>query len=108
MAELEDVGWKKAAEKTADQVTDLDFKSIFNLVDIDKSGTVSRTVSPVLIFSLFSCLFQFSPNSLPGIALTCLIVFSIIEYRYSNNSPGHIYFTLPLIMFCKLRKKTFL
>ena len=46
MAELEDVGWKKAAEKTADQVTDLDFKSIFNLVDIDKSGTVSRTVSP--------------------------------------------------------------
>merc|ERR1712193_376451 len=43
MAELEDVGWKKAAEKTADQVTDLDFKSIFNLVDIDKSGTVSRT-----------------------------------------------------------------
>ena len=93
MAELEDVGWKKAAEKTADQVTDLDFKSIFNLVDIDKSGTVSRTVSPVVIFSLFSCLFQFSPNSLPGIALTCLIVFSIIEYRYSNNSPRHIYIT---------------
>ena len=53
MAELEDVGWKKAAEKTADQVTDLDFKSIFNLVDIDKSGTVSRTVSRVLIFFIF-------------------------------------------------------
>ena len=79
MAELEDVGWKKAAEKTADQVTDLDFKSIFNLVDIDKSGTVSRTVSPVLIFSLFSCLLQFSPNSLPYSALTCLIISSSVQ-----------------------------
>ena len=45
MAELEEAGWKKAKEKTADQVTDIDIKSVFNLVDIDKSGTVSRTVS---------------------------------------------------------------
>ena len=27
------------------KVTDVDIKSVFNLVDIDKSGTVSRTVS---------------------------------------------------------------
>ena len=45
MGELEEAGWKKAKEKTADQVTDIDIKSVFNLVDIDKSGTVSRTVS---------------------------------------------------------------
>ena len=45
MGELENAGWKKAKEKAADQVTDVDFKSVFNLVDIDKSGTVSRTVS---------------------------------------------------------------
>ena len=64
MTELEAAGWKKAEEKTADQVsggyckynsislilplyqvTDVDIKSIFNLVDIDKSGTVSRTVT---------------------------------------------------------------
>ena len=44
MTELEDAGWKKAKEKGADQVTDVDIKSVFNLVDIDKSGTVSRTV----------------------------------------------------------------
>ena len=44
MAELEEAGWKKVADKTADQVTDVDIRSIFNLVDIDKSGTVSRTV----------------------------------------------------------------
>ena len=45
MTELEEAGWKKAKDKAADQVTDVDIKSVFNLVDIDKSGTVSRTVS---------------------------------------------------------------
>ena len=44
MTELEEAGWKKAQDKAADQVTDVDIKSVFNLVDIDKSGTVSRTV----------------------------------------------------------------
>ena len=44
MKELEDAGWRKAKEKSADQVTDIDIRSVFNLVDIDKSGTVSRTV----------------------------------------------------------------
>merc|ERR1712223_1757794 len=43
MTELEDAGWRKAQDKAADQVTDVDIKSVFNLVDIDKSGTVSRT-----------------------------------------------------------------
>ena len=45
MGELEEAGWKKAKEKKADEVTDGDIKSVFNLVDIDKSGTVSRTVN---------------------------------------------------------------
>ena len=44
MAELEEAGWKKAQEKAPEEVTDVDIRSIFNLVDIDKSGTVSRTV----------------------------------------------------------------
>ena len=44
MTELEEAGWRKAQDKAADQVTDVDIKSVFNLVDIDKSGTVSRTV----------------------------------------------------------------
>ena len=50
MTELEDAGWRKAKEKAADQVTDVDIKSVFNLVDIDKSGTVSRTVGGHLTF----------------------------------------------------------
>ena len=62
MEELETAGWKKAKDKSANEVyfiftpkrkkniyfikvTDVDIKSVFNLVDIDKSGTVSRTVS---------------------------------------------------------------
>ena len=44
MAELEEAGWKKAKDKPADQVSDVDIKSVFDLVDMDKSGTVSRTV----------------------------------------------------------------
>ena len=51
MADLEEAGWKKAEEKSADQVTDVDIKSIFNLVDIDKSGTVSRTVCDITALS---------------------------------------------------------
>merc|ERR1712050_167206 len=43
MAELEDAGWKKAADKKAEEVTEVDIKSIFKLVDMDDSGTVSRT-----------------------------------------------------------------
>ena len=44
MAELEQAGWKKAGEKKAEEVTELDIKDIFKLVDMDNSGTVSRTV----------------------------------------------------------------
>ena len=44
MGELEEAGWKKAADKPADEVTDVDIKSVFSLVDADKSGTVSRIV----------------------------------------------------------------
>ena len=45
MAELEEAGWKKAADKKAEEVTEVDIRAIFNLVDMDNSGTVSRTVS---------------------------------------------------------------
>jgi len=42
MGELEEVGWKKAAQKKKGDITELDIKAIFNLVDVDKSGAVSR------------------------------------------------------------------
>merc|ERR1712106_163501 len=47
MGELEEAGWKKCGDKKAEEVTDVDIRSIFNLVDIDKSGTVSRTEARV-------------------------------------------------------------
>ena len=59
MTELEEAGWKKAQDKAADQVTDVDIKSVFNLVDIDKSGTVSRTVGTPDQSSFLS---SFSPS----------------------------------------------
>merc|ERR1711936_1450226 len=42
MNELETVGWKQAEEKKEEEITEEDIKSIFNLVDIYKSGSVSR------------------------------------------------------------------
>merc|ERR1711962_1685965 len=42
MGELETAGWKKAEEKKEVEVTEDDIRQIFNLVDIDKSGAVTR------------------------------------------------------------------
>ncbi|XP_023329128.1 calmodulin [Eurytemora carolleeae] len=42
MRELEEAGWKKAAEKKKEDITETDIKAIFNLVDVDKSGSLSR------------------------------------------------------------------
>ena len=42
--ELEAAGWKKAKSKKVKEINSLDIKAIFNLVDVDRSGSVSRTV----------------------------------------------------------------
>ena len=44
MGELETAGWKKAEEKKQEEITEEDIKAIFNIVDIDKSGSVSKRV----------------------------------------------------------------
>ena len=43
--ELEAAGWKKAKPKKVKEISQFDVKAIFNLVDVDRSGAVSRTVS---------------------------------------------------------------
>ena len=43
MEELERMGLNNS-EKKADEISDLDIKEIFNLVDVDHSGLVSRRV----------------------------------------------------------------
>ena len=44
MGELEAAGWKKAEEKKKEDINEEDIRAIFNLVDIDKSGSVSKRV----------------------------------------------------------------
>ena len=44
MEELEAAGWKKAEEKKQEEITEEDIRSIFNIVDMDKSGSVSKRV----------------------------------------------------------------
>ena len=59
MAHLEEAGWRKQKPKKvlkqqvilysdsyyqAKEITDMDLKAVFRLVDVDKSGSISRTV----------------------------------------------------------------
>merc|ERR1739838_879109 len=43
MAELEEAGWRKLKPKKGKGITEMDVKAIFRLVDVDKSGHISRT-----------------------------------------------------------------
>ena len=44
MGDLEGAGWKKAEEKKQEDITEADIRAVFNLVDMDKSGSVSKRV----------------------------------------------------------------
>ena len=50
MGQLESVGWQKVTKKDATEMTELDISKIFKIIDVDKSGSVSRMVSigPIL------------------------------------------------------------
>merc|ERR1712227_293270 len=43
MGMLEEAGWRKQKPKKAKEITDMDLKAVFRLVDVDKSGNISRT-----------------------------------------------------------------
>ena len=49
MGELEASGWKKAEEKKHELITEDDILSIFNMVDIDKSGSVYKKVGHTML-----------------------------------------------------------
>ena len=42
MKDLEEVGWKKCEEKP--KMKELDIKAIFDMVDVNKSGSICRKV----------------------------------------------------------------
>merc|ERR1739838_460433 len=43
MGELEEAGWRKQKPKKGKDITEMDVKAIFRIVDVDKSGNISRT-----------------------------------------------------------------
>ena len=44
MEQLLSVGWIKATPKESNEITELDINEIFTMIDVDKSGSVSRRV----------------------------------------------------------------
>lgn len=52
MEQLESVGWVRVEKKESFEMTELDVDEIFKMIDVDKSGAISRSVS-----SIFNCFF---------------------------------------------------
>ena len=45
MTQLEAVGWVRVQKKESEELTELDIDEIFKMIDVDKSGSISRSVS---------------------------------------------------------------
>ena len=45
MSQLENVGWVRVEKKESEEITELDVDEIFRMIDVDKSGAISRSVS---------------------------------------------------------------
>lgn len=45
MTQLETVGWVRVQRKESVELTELDIDEIFKMIDVDKSGSISRSVS---------------------------------------------------------------
>ena len=45
METVKEVGWSRFAKKENSDISELDLRTVFKLVDIDNSGNISRTVS---------------------------------------------------------------
>ena len=45
MEQLESVGWVKVSQLEKNEITELDITEIFKMIDVDKSGSVSRRVN---------------------------------------------------------------
>ena len=58
MATLEGSGWSKFKQDKCSDISDVDIKAAFKLVDVDKSGEISKTVRLVNLNSLFIPIFK--------------------------------------------------
>ena len=55
MEQLESVGWVRVEKKESFEITQLDVDEIFKMIDVDKSGAISRSVSYRKLLIFFSC-----------------------------------------------------
>lgn len=47
MRQLEGVGWKRVEKKESGELTEIDIDEIFKMIDVDKSGAISRSVGSI-------------------------------------------------------------
>jgi hypothetical protein len=45
MDTVKDLGWSRFSKKENSDISELDLKAVFKMVDMDNSGNISRTVS---------------------------------------------------------------
>ena len=45
MEQLESVGWVRVEKKESFEITQLDVDEIFKMIDVDKSGAITRSLS---------------------------------------------------------------
>ena len=45
MRQLEGIGWKRVEKKESAELTEIDIDEIFKMIDVDKSGAISRSVN---------------------------------------------------------------
>lgn len=48
MEQLESVGWVRVEKRQSAEITQLDVDEIFKMIDVDKSGAISRSVSRIV------------------------------------------------------------
>ena len=66
MEQLESVGWVRVEKKESFEMTELDVDEIFKMIDVDKSGAISRSVSSIFNCFFFSNKFQSRRLELPS------------------------------------------
>lgn len=66
MSQLENVGWVRVEKKESEEITELDVDEIFRMIDVDKSGAISRSVSWQLSSDLHFTLLQSRKQDWPS------------------------------------------
>ena len=81
MEQLESVGWVRVEKKESFEITELDVDEIFKMIDMDKSGAISRSVSLIIFFYYYSIIFYFYSDHLLSIQ-EARVAFKLLSKRF--------------------------